>query len=106
MHKPPTTTSNLIHLFQLILPTAGKTTCLSAWSRAGYTFTLNKQKVVFRVSQKVQQTYSTHRALQGEQDRGPEICRIIEDSKDVIENRKIVFLSRSLSGKSGLNVFK
>lgn len=37
---------------------------------------------------------------------GPGTCRIIEDRRDVIENRRIMFAVGSISVKSGLNVFK
>lgn len=42
----------------------------------------------------------------GRTTQGSGICRVNEDSDDVIENRRITFLPGSISGKSGLNVFK
>lgn len=47
MHKPPTTISNLIHLFWPALPTAAAAnTRVCVWSREDNTFTIHKEIVV------------------------------------------------------------
>lgn len=119
MHKPPTTISNLMQLFQQVFclqfGAAGTTASLSAWSRTGSTLIPHKQPAVYQntprpspPSKKLlnkkkcngnRQTWSSEvDAARTEQ--GPGISRIIEDSKNVIGNRKIMCPARSLSGKT------
>lgn len=88
MCKPPTTISNLIHLFERIGPTAATTTGSSAWSRTCNWFVLHKHPL-----------FSEHQGGGGGRaTRRLRMCRIAEDRKDVIENRKMMFPPGSILG--------
>lgn len=68
MHKPPTTISNLIHLFWPALPTAAAAnTLVCVWSREDNTFTIHKEIVVFRLFEKKKVQSSAHRGVYTEQ---------------------------------------